>query len=88
MEYQIWDNDNAVMVCITDSRKEAFAAILAHLIDANGSEVPDPIMWPVASISKPNEQMPGTGPARDNGWSVILQAQEAYGQIVGFIPAA
>lgn len=87
MKYYIWDNDNAVMVCITKSRKKAFAAILAHLIDANGSEVPDPIMWPVTSTSSPNEQMPATAPAL-NGWSVILQAQEAYNRILGFIPIA
>ena len=42
--YHIWDNDNGVMVCTTDSRKEAFTAILNHLIEANASEVPDPIM--------------------------------------------
>lgn len=88
MKYYIWDNDNAVTVCITENRKEAFASILAHLIDANGSEVPDPVMWPVASISSPNEQMPGTRPELEDGWSVIRQAQEAYNRIVGFIPMA
>ena len=88
MKNHIWDNDNAVMVCSTDSRKEAFTAILKHLIEANGSEVPDPIMWPITSIYKPNEQMPETAPVYDDAWSLIRQAQEAYNRITGFIPMA
>ncbi len=76
MKYHIWDNDNAVMVCTTDSRKEAFTAILNHLIEANASEVPDPIMWPVADVNS----------IREDGWSLIRQAEKAYNRIVGFIP--
>lgn len=73
MKYHIWDNDNAVMVCTTDSRKEAFTAILNHLIEANASEVPDPIMWPVDAV-------------HEDARSVIRQAVEAYVRITGFIP--
>ena len=73
MMYHIWDNDNGVMVCTTDSRKEAFTAILNHLIEANASEVPDPIMWTVGVIDS-------------DARSVIRQATEAYERIVGFIP--
>lgn len=84
--YNIWDNDNAVMVCATDSRKEAFTAILNHLIEANASKVPDPIMWPVAHLTRPEDQMPDVSAIRQNAWSVIGQAQEAYNRIIGFIP--
>lgn len=73
MKYHIWDNDNGVVVCATDSRKEAFTAILNHLIEANGSTVPDPIMWPVEGI-------------QPDARSVIKQAEEAYERITGFIP--
>ena len=86
MKYYIWDNDNGVMVCATESRKEAFTAILNHLIEANGSEVPDPIMWPIATLPKPDEQMPNLEPVSENAWSLIRQAQEAYERITGFIP--
>ena len=86
MKYYIWDNDNAVMVCATESRKEAFTAILNHLIEANGSEVPDPIMWPVAALPTPDQQMPDLGPVSEDAWGVIRQAQVAYTQIIGFIP--
>lgn len=86
MKYYIWDNDNAVMVCITESRKEAFTAILNHLIEANGTAVPDPIMWPVATLPRPNEQMPDLGPVSEDGWSVIRQAQDAYNKIICLIP--
>ena len=86
MMYYIWDNDNAVMVCTTDSRKEAFTAILNHLIEANASEVPDPIMWPVATLAKPENQMPDVTDIRADAWSVIRQAQTAYERITGFIP--
>ena len=84
--YHIWDNDNAVMVCATDSRKEAFTAVLNHLIEANASEVPDPIMWPVASLTKPEDQMPDVNAIRQDAWSLIRQAQAAYERITGFIP--
>ena len=47
--------------------------ILNHLIEANASEVPDPIMWPM------------TGSNQDSR-SVIKQAEEAYERITGFIP--
>ena len=73
MKYHIWDNDNAVTICATDSRKEAFTAILNHLIEANASEVPDPIMWPVDTV-------------HEDARSVIRQAEEAYERITGFIP--
>lgn len=86
MKYHIWDNDNAVMVCATESRKEAFTAILNHLIEANGTKVPDPIMWPVAVLPKPNKQMPDDRPVSNDAWSVITQAQDAYDRIIGFIP--
>lgn len=86
MKYYIWDNDNAVMVCTTDSRKEAFTAILNHLIEANASEVPDPIMWPVAALPMANEQMPNLEPVSEDAWSLIRQAQVAYERITGFIP--
>ncbi|MCI9484250.1 MAG: hypothetical protein HFH27_07285 [Clostridiaceae bacterium] len=86
MMYYIWDNDNAVMVCATESRKEAFTAVLNHLIEANCSEVPDPIMWPVAAFPNPNEQMPDTRLVSEDGWSLIRQAQDAYNKIVGLIP--
>ena len=86
MKYYIWDNDNAIMVCATESRKEAFTAILNHLIKAAGSEVDDPIMWPVAALPQPNEQMPDTRPVSEDCWSVIRQAQGAYERIEGFIP--
>ncbi len=88
MKYYIWDNDNGVMVCAADNRKEAFTAVLNHLIEANGSEVPDPIMWPVAALPKPEDQMPKLEPVSEDAWSVIRQAQEAYGRIAGFIPMA
>lgn len=84
--YHIYDNDNAVMVCATDSRKEAFTAVLNHLIEANASEVPDPIMWPVASLTKPEDQMPDVNAIRQDAWSLIRQAQAAYERITGFIP--
>ncbi len=86
MKYYIYDNDNAVMVCATDIRKEAFTAILNHLIDANGSEIPDPIMWPVAGPANPGNQMPNLGSVSVDSWSVIRQAQAAYERITGFIP--
>lgn len=85
-KYYIYDNDNAVMVCGTNSRKEAFTAVLNHLIEANGSEVPDPIMWPVAGPAKHEGQMPNLGPVSADAWSVIRQAQAAYERITGFIP--
>ena len=86
MKYHIWDNDNAVMVCTTDSRKEAFTAILNHLIEANASEIPDPIMWPVANLTRPEDQMPDVNAIRQDAWSLIQQAQAAYERITGFIP--
>lgn len=87
MNYYIWDNDNAVMVCATESRKEAFTAILNHLIEANGIEIPNPIMWPVAKLPTPNEQMPDIRErVSDDAWSVITQAQDAYNKIVCLIP--
>ena len=86
MKCYIYDNDNGVMVCTTESRKEAFTAILKHLIEANSFEVPDPIMWPVATLPKPEDQMPDIGPISADAWSVVRQAQEAYNRITGFIP--
>ena len=87
MKYYIYDNDNGAMVCATDSRKDAFAAVLAHLIDADTSEVPDPIMFPVDRPANPDAQMPATKSKHDDVWSVIRQAQAAYKQIAGYIPA-
>lgn len=87
MKYYIYDNDNGAMVCATDSRKDAFAAVLAHLIDADASEVPDPIMFPVDRPANPDAQMPATKSKHDDVWSVIRQAQAAYKQIAGYIPA-
>lgn len=86
MKYRIWDNDNAVMVCGTNDRKKAFTAILNHLIEANASEVPDPIMWPVVDLTRPEDQLPDVNYIREDGWSVIRQAQKAYNRIIGFIP--
>lgn len=86
MKYRIWDNDNAVMVCGTNSRKEAFTAILNHLIEANASEVPDPVMWPAVDLTRPEDRLPDVNFIREDGWSVIRQAQEAYDRITGFIP--
>lgn len=86
MKYHIWDNDNGVMVCTTDSRKEAFTAVLNHLIEANASEIPDPIMWPVANLTRPEDQMPDVNAIRQDAWSLIQQAQAAYERITGFIP--
>ncbi len=88
MKYYIWDNDNAVMVCATDSRKEAFTTVLNHLIEANGSEVPDPIMWPVAALPKSENEMPDLKPVSEDAWGLIRQAQVAYERITGFIPMA
>lgn len=88
MKYYIWDNDNAVMVCATNSRKEEFTAVLNHLIEANGSEVPDPIMWPVATLPTPGEQMPNLEAVSEDAWSLIRQAHVAYERITGFIPMA
>ena len=51
----------------------AFTAILNHLIEANASEVPDPIMWPMNSTNPDSR-------------SVIRQAEKAYERITGFIP--
>lgn len=86
MKYCIYDNDKAVMVCATDSRMEAFIAVLNHLIEANSFEVPDPFMWPVAAPAKHEDQMPDVSPVSEDAWSVVRQAQEAYERIVGFIP--
>lgn len=90
MKYCIWDNDNGVMVCATEIRKEAFTAVLNHLIEANGSEVPDPIMWPVAAPPKPDEQTPDhrsvNASVNADARSLIQQAQAAYERITGFIP--
>ncbi len=88
MKYCIYDNDNAVMVCATDSRKEAFTAVLNHLIEADGSEVPDPIMWPVSGPAKHEDQMPKLGPVSQDAWRVVQQAQEAYKRIVWLIPTS
>ncbi len=71
--YYIYDNDNGILVCDTDSRKEAFTSILNHLIEANGTDVPEPIMFPMNSKYQ-------------DGRSVIVQAQKAYKNIIGFIP--
>ena len=87
MKYYIYDNDNGVMVCATDNRKEAFPAILNHLIAADGSEVPDPIMWPVDGPARPEDLMPATKHRHDDAWSVIRQAQAAYEQIAEYIPS-
>lgn len=87
MKYIIWDNDNGQAVCSTQSRKAAFTAILAHLIEADGSEVNDPIMWPLASILHPENAMPAISQGYADAWSVINQAQEAFDKIRGFIPA-
>jgi len=81
MKYYIWDNDNGVMVCAAESRKEAFTAVLNHLIEATGSEVPDPIMWPVVAPPKAEDQMPKLGPVSEDAWTLIRQAQKAYGRI-------
>lgn len=86
MKYNIFDNDNDVMVCTTDSRKEAFTAILNHLIAAHDSDVPDPIMWPVADLAKPEDQMPDVSAIRQDAWSVIRQAKNDYEKIVCLIP--
>lgn len=86
MKYHIWDNDNAVMVCATDSRKEAFTAVLNHLIEANASKVPDPIMWPMTNLAKPEDEMADMDTIRADGWSLIKQAEKAYERITGFIP--
>ena len=85
MKYQVWDNDNGIIVCCTDSRKEAFGAVLNHLIKAADSEVTDPIMWPVKSVENPNEQMPGTTAHYNDCWAVIRWAQMAYNRIADLI---
>lgn len=79
MKYYIWDNDNAVLVCSTNSRKEAFKAVLNHLIEANDSEVPDPIMWPGYTT----EDMYIN---QEKALTLIQQATEAYERIAGIIP--
>ena len=86
MKYHILDDDNAVTVCATDSRKEAFTAILNHLIEANASEVHGPLLWPVPNLARPEDQMPDVNAISQDAWSVIRQAQAAYERITTFIP--
>lgn len=73
-KYLIWDNDNAVNVCNTDSKKEAFKAILAHLIDCdcNPDYVSDPIMWSSYCYKDAEE--------------LIEYAHMAYNRMKRFIP--
>lgn len=85
MKYRIWDNDYAVMVCDTTSRKDAFTAILARYVATHGSDVPEPIMWPVAPASK--EMMPDDRAAQNAAWIVINEARAAYNLIADMIPA-
>lgn len=83
--YNIWDNDNAVLVCSTDSQRDAFEAILNYLIAAHDSEIPDPIMWPVANPDDPENQMPDVA-AIQSAWRVINLAKDAYNRISEIIP--
>lgn len=93
MKYYVWDDDHAVMVCATDSRKHTFEAVLAHMIRYDGTDDFWPILFPVAA---PPAEAGGPKPVLYHGvnddwddcWSLIRQAQEAYIRLIGFIPAA
>lgn len=72
MGYYIWDNDNAILVCATYDRKKAFAAVLTHLIEAHGSEIPDPIMYAMIENQK-------------DALTLIHQAEEAFEKIADHV---
>lgn len=82
----IWDEDSSVVICATESRKEAFIAILNHLIKSTGREANNPIMWPIANLSMQDAHMPNIKPKAKDAWDLILEAQVAYNQISNFIP--
>lgn len=86
MKYCVWDQDNSVMVCSTDSRREAFTDILTHLIETHFSWSPCPTMIPAEAVYGRKEREREHYYEFHPVFEVINQATAAYERINWFIP--